>query len=82
MRTTLTLDDDVQVLLEKLMRSTGIGLKQAVNETMRRGLLQQGRPSKRRRVHRTRSFSVGECYMTNFDNVAEVLAMAEGETFK
>lgn len=38
MRTTLTLDADVHALVRKLMRERGIGLKEAVNLAIRRGL--------------------------------------------
>lgn len=38
MRTTLTLDPDVEALLKKAMRERGIGLKEAVNDGLRAGL--------------------------------------------
>jgi hypothetical protein len=39
-------------------------------------------PAKKRSVFRTRSVDLGSCRATNVDNVAEVLAIAEGEAFK
>lgn len=38
MRTTVTLDPDTRVLIERLMRERGLSFKQAVNEAIRAGL--------------------------------------------
>jgi hypothetical protein len=38
MRTTVTLDADVAAKLEREMRSSGKGFKQALNDALRRGL--------------------------------------------
>ncbi|MFA5564345.1 MAG: CopG family transcriptional regulator [Acidimicrobiia bacterium] len=38
MRTTVTLEPDVQVLIERLMRQRGLSFKAAINEAIRRGL--------------------------------------------
>ena len=38
MRTTITLDPDVEVLVRKAMRERGLSFKQAVNEAIRAGL--------------------------------------------
>lgn len=43
MRTTITLDPDVEALVKKLMRARGIGFKQAVNEALRDALGAHGR---------------------------------------
>lgn len=39
MRTTLTLDDDVAVLLKKYSQESGMSFRDAVNQSIRRGLL-------------------------------------------
>lgn len=39
MRTTITLDPDVESLLKRAMRERGLSFKQAVNEAIRSGLL-------------------------------------------
>jgi hypothetical protein len=48
-RTTVTLDPDTQVLIERVMRERGLTFKQAVNEAIRAGLtppsLQNIRPT-------------------------------------
>ena len=41
MRTTLTLDDDVAVLLKRFSEEAGLTFQDAVNESIRRGLIPQ-----------------------------------------
>jgi len=82
MRTTLTLDDDVAATLERLRKGRDVSLRDLVNEALREGLKQMtGRP-KRRATIRTRVVSLGQCRVGNVDNIADVLAVAEGETFR
>ncbi len=82
MRTTLTLDDDVAARLESLMRTRRTGLKQAVNEVLRAGLEQiERRASSTRKPFRQKTFSL-EPRLPDLDNVAEVLARAEGEAWR
>jgi hypothetical protein len=38
MRTTLTLDPDVEVLLQRAMREQGVPFKRVVNDALRKGL--------------------------------------------
>lgn len=38
MRTTVTLDSDVEVKLQQLMKARGLTFKQALNQTLRSGL--------------------------------------------
>ncbi|CAN5803449.1 antitoxin [soil metagenome] len=38
MRTTITLDPDVEILVKKLMRERGVSFKEAVNLAIRSGL--------------------------------------------
>ncbi len=42
MRTTLTLDDDVAMLLKKFSEESGISFREAVNQSIRRGLMSRG----------------------------------------
>ena len=44
MRTTLTLDDDVAALLERVRKARRAGLKDTVNEALREGLRQMSAP--------------------------------------
>ena len=83
MRTTLSLDKDVAAALERLRKARKASLKEVVNEALRRGLAQMASPpAAPRRPFRTRAVSLGRCLVGNVDNVSEVLAVAEGESFK
>lgn len=82
MRTTLSLDKDVAAALERLRKARKASLKDVVNEALRRGLGQMASPPAARKPFRTRAVSLGRCLVGNVDNVSEVLAVAEGESFK
>lgn len=82
MRTTLTLDDDVAAMLERLRKTRGGSFKDLVNETLRAGLKQMAAPSRKRKPFRTVSVDLGRCLPGNVDNVAEVLAVVEDESYK
>ncbi len=81
MRTTLTIDDDVTVQLERLRRARDATLKDIVNEALRLGLRQMGAPQKKRQPFRTKVFHMGKP-LINLDNTAEVLAFIDGEDHK
>jgi hypothetical protein len=81
MRTTLTLDDDVAALLRRVQEARKISLKEAVNEALRQGLQQMATPP-RRPLYRTPSVSLGRCLLGGIDDIAEMLAAAEGESFR
>ncbi|MGA8428517.1 MAG: CopG family transcriptional regulator [Candidatus Sulfotelmatobacter sp.] len=82
MRTTLTVDDDVAAILERLRKDREVSLKELVNEALRRGLGEMTSRPKPRRGSRTRTVSLGGLRISSIDNIAEVLAVAEGENFK
>jgi len=82
MRRTLTLDDDVAAVLERLRKARDQSLKELVNEALRRELKQIDTPPKPRKPFRTKSVDVGRCRVGSIDNVAEALAVAEGESFR
>jgi Arc/MetJ family transcription regulator len=50
MRTTITLDPDTRLLIERAMRERGLSFKEAVNEAIRAGL---GKRSPRRQAFTT-----------------------------
>lgn len=79
MRTTLTLDDDVAALLARIRAERALTLKDAVNEALRRGLAQLEEPPPARRERRTVPVDLGPCLVGSIDDVADVLAIAEGE---
>jgi hypothetical protein len=79
MRTTLTLDDDVAALLKRVLGRRKEGLKVIVNEALRHGLRRIEAPVDRKPPYRTPSVDTGRCLLPNVDDVAEVLAVAEGD---
>lgn len=81
MRTTLTLDPDVSIELEALRRERGLSLKDAVNDALRRGLRAIAESGMRGPPFVTRSVDLGVPHLP-LDNVAEALALAEGESFR
>jgi hypothetical protein len=82
MRTTLTLDKDVAVVIERLRRSRRASLKAVVNEALREGLKQLEAPRRKGASFRTESVDLGPCLVGSIDSVAEVLAVVEGESFR
>ena len=82
MRTTLSLDDDVAALLERVRKQKDASLKQVVNEALREGLTRISRPAKQKKPFRTGSADLGKCFFLNLDSVWDVIAEAEGEDHK
>ena len=82
MRTTLTLDDDVAALLDQERRRRRVKLKQLVNEALRAGLTRLNESHPRRAPSRTSTVALGKCKIASLDDVAEALAVAEGESFR
>jgi len=50
MRTTVTLDPDVEAKLQAVMRERGVSFKVALNDSVRAGLKSGSQPSRRFRV--------------------------------
>jgi hypothetical protein len=82
MRTTLTLDDDVAAALERLRKTRDSGLKELVNDALRRGLKEMGARPKRTQSFRTKSVGLGRVHLASLDNIGEALVIAEAESFK
>ena len=77
MRTTLTLDDDVAVLLENVRKTRGLSLKTAVNIALRTGLRELTSPVRRRRRFRTTPTNLGRCLIGSLDDITGALAIGE-----
>lgn len=60
MRTTVTLDPDVEILLREAQRETGTPFKQVLNNAVRDGLRGAGRAAKARKVFKQRTFDMGQ----------------------
>jgi hypothetical protein len=82
MRTTLTIDKDVAAQLRQLRRSRDVSLKALINDALRRGLRDMGGTPKKGKPFRTETFNAGKPLIDDIDNVAEVLAVVEGDTYK
>ena len=83
MRTTLTLDDDVAVQLERMRRTRQVALRDAVNDALRLGLKElAGCRETQRDRYQTPVVDLGCCLIGGVDNVPEALAVAEGDDFR
>jgi hypothetical protein len=78
MCTTITLEDDVAVSLKRLAKARRLKFKALVNLVLREGIKGMTGPVRTRKNFQTRSVDLGPCRIANVDNVAEVLAIAEG----
>jgi hypothetical protein len=80
MRTTLTLDEDVAKLLDRLRAERRTSLKAIVNEVLRAGLTAvMAKPRRPRAAYATRPVSLGRPRLPDLDDVAGVLALIEGD---
>lgn len=82
MRTTLTLDDDVVALLRREQARSKKPFKQLVNDALRSGLTRAPSPRRRAPQYQTEAVSLGRCFLPSLDNIAQVLAIAEGENHR
>jgi hypothetical protein len=73
MRTTLTLDDDVAILLKKESRRSGESFKQVVNRYLRAGLASPKQPA--RKPFKVTPINLG---LPPFTKVEELLEWLEG----
>ena len=79
MRTTLTLDPDVAALAERMQRVRGPSFEAIVNEALRSGLRAMEAPSGQSMAYSTPAVNLGRCSVGSIDDVADALAVAEGE---
>ncbi len=80
MRTTITLEKDVAVRLDRLKKTRPF--KDLVNDALRAGLDEIERQQKKKVPRYSLKPVKGEPLRTDIDNVAEVLAEVEGDAFK
>lgn len=77
-RTTITLDDDVAKLLERLVAERGVRMENLVNELLRLGLrAARARPS--RGTYAIEAVDLGRCLIGDVADVAAAFAAAEGD---
>ena len=82
MRITVTLDDDVVALIKQVRNERNASMKDVVNDGLRQSLSQKLTSPNERTPFQTRTFDAGRCLIGNVDNVAEALAIGEGEGFR
>jgi hypothetical protein len=78
MRTTLTLDPDISAKARQGAARLGRPFKQVVNSALRIGLEQLLKPAPAK-PYKTKARPLGLNAGFSYDNVAELLARAEGE---
>ena len=81
MRTTLTIDTDVAVKVKQAVQLTGMPFKSLINQALRIGLEAVLAP-KKSRPYRTKGHAMGLRGGLSYDNIQELLAVAEGEDFR
>ncbi|HLG67098.1 MAG TPA: hypothetical protein VKV36_04415 [Acidimicrobiales bacterium] len=74
MRTTVTLDPDVEQLIRRRMRERGLSFKEAINDAIRSAASESGR----RAPFRTEPASLGEPSV-NLDRALQVVAGLEDD---
>jgi hypothetical protein len=77
MRTTVTLDPDVERLIKSAMKQRGVSFKEALNEAARTGL--QGKPPRRARKFTQKTFRMGEGQEFRWDKALAVADAIEDE---
>ncbi len=82
MRTTLTLDPDVAVLLEEERERSRRSLKAVINDALRRGLAETEGGDESGEPYETPPADLGRCLLPDLDDVGSVLAAAEGDAFR
>jgi hypothetical protein len=78
MRTTISLDDDVQAAVDQLRRAEGIGMSEAVNRLARGGLVRadRGRSKPTRFVQQTARLGV----RLDVTSIADAIEQLDGPT--
>lgn len=91
MRATITVDGELAERIERLSQERATSFESLANAALREGLEhlaggtpRAGRVSEKKpgRISYTHPVSLGGCLLDGLDNIASVLAAAEGEDFK
>lgn len=81
MRTTIVIDEDVSIEIERLINKENRTKKEIINDLLRKGLAKETE-KKQIRSSSTKPYALGKCSYPNIDNISEVLAAAEAEDYK
>lgn len=85
MRTTLTLDDDVSILLDRRQAELSVGFKELVNSLLRASLAAETTPTtipQEKQKFSTPVFHGHNLVAGEMTSVADMLALGEGEDFR
>jgi predicted CopG family antitoxin len=83
MRTTFTISDDIYKTLKKLCSEKSISYKELVDQILRVGLAQISKAgSSEDADYDMQTVSLGAPSMQQLDNIAEVLAVLEGDNHR
>ncbi|MEZ2347355.1 hypothetical protein [Terriglobus sp. RCC_193] len=77
MRTTLTIDDDVEALLRQRLRASGEPLKQAVNKYLRLGILAEEKQAVSKKPFKLKPSRFGLPTHFHIDSTSELLEKLE-----
>ena len=80
MRTTLTIEEDVLDRARSVASKLHAPFRKVINEALRAGLDVVEEPAKKR-LYRTQPHKMGLRAGRNIDNIQELLAQVEGESF-
>jgi len=81
MRITLTIDPDIAVKAKKAVQEIGMPFKSLINQALRIGIDAVLSP-KKSRPYRTKGRAMGLRKGLSYDNIHDLLAVAEGEDFR
>lgn len=81
MRTTVTLDADVELTIKEEMKA-GKTFKAALNDLVRRARYVPRNESKKAKPFKIRAFDMGVFPHLNYDKTSELLAMLDEEDYK
>jgi hypothetical protein len=76
-RTTVTFEKDVAAAVRELQRTRSIGVSEAVNELIRKGLIE---PTRRRKPFKQRTYDIG--MLIDVTDVAEAIEILEGPDWR
>ena len=82
MRTTITLEDDVAAALKRIGKNRKVPFKDLVNLLLREGIKSISTSRRPRTQFVTKVVDLGKPRFSDVDNIGEVLALAENDSFR
>lgn len=82
MRTTITLEEDVAAALRRIGSKRKLPFKDLVNLLLREGIKSWSSSNSPKKQFVTKEVDLGSPRFSNVDNIGEVLAVAEKESFR